>query len=199
MLCAASLCSIAGCGMEGFAGRKEFTNLPGPSAKKQLAHVWPKAVDANAVESLCYKTEWARDSSSTWYRIQLKERDASVWMDYVHAREKEWAGELASMHDGTYYALEGVDRTITGPSPLHKQTGTTPTWWSPPSKELRATEVMVWDADGDSGTGRATYSAFDDSSDTLWIYQYAAQHDVLWPRGQIPDGKRPKLSEGSDN
>ena len=74
--------------MEGFAGREEYTHLSGPSAKRRLAHVWPKSVDADAVGPIDYKTEWSRDSSSTWYRIKLKQPEAAAWMDYVHADER---------------------------------------------------------------------------------------------------------------
>lgn len=182
-----------------FDGCEEFSGLAGSAAKKELAQAWPNSVPADAVDSVDYKSEWSRDSSSTWYRIKLKQPEAAAWMDYVHASEEESAEVCATMHDGTYYAPEGVNRTVAGPPPLHDQTGTTPAWWSPPSKEFRATEVMVWYVEGDSGTdsgtGRATYSAFDDSDNTLWIYEYTAQHDLLWSRGAVPDGQRLEFAE----
>lgn len=38
--------------------------------------------------------------------------------------------------------------------------------------------------------GRATYSAFDSQTNVLWVYDYASQHDLLWPQGEPPDGRR---------
>lgn len=191
-----TLFSVTGCGMDGFAGSEEFTDLSGPAARRRLDYVGPDSVDAARVASVDYKTEWSRDSSSTWYRITLDEPDAVAWMDDVHADEEAWARKLAGTSG---YAPEGVRRAVAGPPPLHRQTGTTPAWWSPPSKEFRATEVMAWYVSNDSGVGRATYSAFDDSTNMLWIYRYTAQHDLLWPRSHVPEGERLRLSEGPGN
>ena len=83
----------------------------------------------------------------------------------------------------------GVSRTIAGPPPLHSQTGETPVWWKPPSTDFRATEVMLWYKQYASGVGRATYTAFDQHTGMLWIYEYACQHDILWPNGEVPPGK----------
>jgi len=164
----------------GFGGRREFTDLAGPTAKRKLGDAWPSSVDPDAVESVTWKTEWSRDSSSSWWRIVLDREATLRWMDHVHAEEERWAKH----HDGP---VEGVHRTIAGPPPLRKQTGATPAWWSPPAIDCRATEVMLWYSHG-SGVGRATYSAFDASTSTLWVYQYACQHDKLWPSGEPPSG-----------
>ena len=56
---------------------------------------------------------------------------------------------------------------------------------------------MVWYVDGHSGTGRATYSAFDDAKGVPWIYRYTCQHDILWQRGQLPDGQRIDITKES--
>lgn len=162
----------------------EFVNAKGSAAKRQLGQSWPKSVLVSDVLSVDYKSHGSRDSSATWIRITLAERAASVWADHVHAREAAWARKLAKIE----YSPEGVIRTIPGPIPLRQQTGTTPEWWSPLEGTYRATEVMVWYTNGESGTARATYSIFDASKKCLWIYEYTCQHDKMWSRGEIPDG-----------
>jgi hypothetical protein len=77
--------------------------------------------------------------------------------------------------------VEIIPGNVVGPPPLHKQTGVTPVWWTPPAISFRATEIMLWYDGFDSGVGRAAYSAFDESTGILWMYDYAAQHDLLWP------------------
>ena len=73
---------------------------------------------------------------------------------------------------------------------MHRQTGTTPTWWSPPAIDFRATELMKWYRGYDSGVGRATYSGYDETTKTLWIYEYSCQHDQLWSQGNVPTGQQ---------
>jgi len=183
VLCAVVTC-IAGCGVD--CRPEEFTNLSGLSAKQWLDSSWPKAVDANAVESVNFKSLSSRDSYSTWYRIAAKKTAALAWAADAHTNEENWANFLSDMD---HYAPEGVKRTVPGLPSLRNQTGTTPSWWSPATIDFRATEIMFWYPDGDSGTARATYSAFDDSNNTLWIYKYSCQHDSLWSRGQLPEGE----------
>lgn len=161
-----------------FAGRREFTDLTGAAAKRQFGEAWPSSVDPDAVETVTWKTEWSRDSYSSWYRVVLDREAALRWMDQVHERSAE--------HDLDF--IEGVHRTVAGPPPLHRQTGDTPAWWSPPAIDFRATEIMRWYTDGPSSVGGATYSAFDASTNTLSVYEYSCQHDRLWPRGQPPAG-----------
>jgi hypothetical protein len=48
---------------------------------------------------------------------------------------------------------------------------------------------MKWYRDYYSGVGRATYSAYDESAQTLWIYEYSCQHDILWSSGDVPAGE----------
>jgi hypothetical protein len=166
-----------------FAGRKEFTDLSGSSAKHSLAGAWPPDVDIRSVEAVSYKTEWSRDSHSTWYRIRLTKDAAARWADRLHPENGRIS--KASLHGD----IEGVYRMIDGPPPLHRQTGDTPVWWTPPPIKIRATEGMLWYKDYYSGVGSATYSGFDESTTTLWIYEYACQHDILWSHGRLPSGE----------
>jgi len=169
----------------GFAGQSEFTEISGPVAKRRLSE-WPIGVDSDEVENVSYKSEYARDSYSTWYRIQLSPDAASTWMNHIHELQQDWSKQfLHHLHEG----LEGVHRTISGPPPQHRQTGDTPLWWAPPSIDFRATQVMLWYTNYDSGVGRATYSAFDKSTGVLWMYDYASQHDILWSQGNAPVGE----------
>jgi len=82
------------------------------------------------------------------------------------------------VNDTSGFATEGVTRTLNGQIPLRYQTGTTPDWWNPPDGPIRATEVMEWYSDYDSGYGTATYSFYEDAEGVLWIYDYIARHDV---------------------
>jgi hypothetical protein len=170
-----------------FAGSEGFSDLSGESAgqRQRLKTVWPKGVDPATVESVSYQTDWSRDSSSTWYRIRLPGIAATTWQDSVHAEQQNSSQQLRTTND-----LEGVIRMITGPPSLRRKTGETPSWWSPPHVPFRATEMMIWYSLPDSGVARATYSAFDEATSLLWIYEYTCQHDRLWKRGELPAGER---------
>jgi len=165
----------------GFGFRTEFDGLSGRAAKRRLPG-WPAGVAAGDVEAVSYKSESSRDSHSKWIRIRLTEDAASIWMDHAHQDQEN------SYKQRRHHLHEGVHRTVVGPPPQRSQTGITPTWWNPPSIDFRATEVMLWYTDYDSGVGRATYSAFDESTGALWVYSYACQHDLLWTRGNPPTG-----------
>lgn len=168
----------------GFDGESEFTGLSGRAAERLLSQ-WPRGVDSADVQNVVYKSAYARDSHSRWYRIELSPDAASAWMDQIHEHQEAWSKQCVSpLHEG----LEGVHRTISGPPPQHAQTGETPTWWTPPPIDFRATEVMLWYIKHNSGVGRATYSTFDEATGVLWMYDYASQHDILWPQGTVPTG-----------
>ncbi|MEI8213459.1 MAG: hypothetical protein WCI02_15030 [Planctomycetota bacterium] len=168
----------------GFAGQSEFSDLSGYSAKRRLSD-WPSDVDPRDVQNVSYKSEYSRDSYSSWYRISLSATAAEKWTNQIHKHQEDWSrGCLGDLHEG----LEGVHRTISGPPPLHWQTGETPTWWTPPNIDFRATEVMLWYTNYDSGVGRATYTSFDNLAGVLWMYDYACQHDKLWTHGNVPTG-----------
>lgn len=167
----------------GLDGGKEFAGLSGSLAKQSLDTVWPSSVDPATVESVSYKTQWSRDSFSSWFRIKLTKDAAKLWADHLHAEQERYARwAMGDSHE----SIECLHRIINGPPPLHHQTGETPAWWSAPSTTFRATEIMLWYKGMDSGVSRAVYSAFDESTGILWIYEYAAQHDKLWSPGKMP-------------
>ena len=169
---------------EGFDGTSEFVELNGRQAKRRMAE-WPSNVDPSEVKTASFKTEWARDSYSSWYRITLSPKAAKKWRDEFHDQKEMGPQEyIGHLHEG----YEGIHRTILGPPPQHWQTGDTPKWWDPPSIDFRSTEVMVWYDNFDSGVGQAVYSAFNPENGELWIYDYAAQHDELWQNGKMPSG-----------
>lgn len=167
----------------GFDSRDEFVDLPGTTAKKRLRNAWPPSVDASEVYRVSHQGESSRDSYSSWYRVELSAAAASAWIDYVHERQDSGAKQFAMDGDRQ---VESVHRVIPGPPPMRQQTGATPAWWSPPPSVCRATEVMLWYSGYDSGVGRATYSVFDRQRNTIWVYDYACQHDKLWHRGNPP-------------
>ena len=167
-----------------FGGKIEFVDLNGSRAKKQL-NDWPKTVAPGDVQLVSCTSESSRDSYSSWLRIKLTKKAAELWQNDVHIGRKpkneDWS-------DDFYEGFEGVHRIIGGPPPLHWQTGETPVWWNPPSLDFRATEVMIWYKNYDSGIGQASYSGFDKTKNELWIYDHSSQHDILWSGGEIPDG-----------
>lgn len=163
-----------------FGGRKEFARLKGPAARRAMNYAWPQAVDPKDVEVVSYKSESTRDGHSSWTRVRLTPAAAEAWADDVHAyQERDVVNSSKSW--------EGIRRTLIGPAPLHRQTGSTPSWWLPPGSDVRATEAMLW-YDQSTGIARATYSSFHPETKTLWIYAYACQHDKLWDKGKPPEG-----------
>ena len=170
-----------------FGGADEFIGVGGSEAKSRLAEIWPSMVDPSDVQSLSCKTESSRDSYSSWFKIKLLPAAAEKWQDDIHAQqESSCNGAADKMHE----PAEGVRREVNGPPPFHRQTGTTPAWWLPPPMPFRATEAMLWYQNYNSGVARATYSGFDPASSTLWVYQYACQHDQLWSPGVVPAGRK---------
>lgn len=163
----------------------EFTELNGVDAQKRLDD-WPSKIDGKNVQKVWYKNDFIRDANSYWYRIELDEETASIWCEIVHKEFEDYARKTIKTH---FWNAEGVHRQISGPPDLHRHTGTIPDWWNPPSIDFRATEVMGWYENYRSGVGKLIYSAFDDETNTLWIYNNSCQHDILWEHGNIPDGE----------
>lgn len=166
-----------------FDGHDEFIDLSGRRAKSRLTS-WPSNVETSAVQMVSHQQDSSRDSYSSWYQIKLSPDAAAIWQEYVHIQQEESSKSVSSAHK----SVERVHRTLNGRPPMHWQTGQTPTWWHPLPGDFRATEAMLWYANCDSGVGRATYSYYDESTNTLWIYQYACQHDRLWAPGCVPEG-----------
>lgn len=168
----------------GSAGSTQFVNKSGPSAKISMTE-WPIAIDPTKVRSVSRKHDYSFDSHSTWYKIQLDIDSAHAWADFVHAdRERHSRDSLRPDDRG----LEGVRRIVTGPPPLNRTTGDTHVWCTPPSIEFRATEAMRRYSSIDSGVGQAAYTGYDSQGQTLWVYEYACQHDQLWEANEIPMG-----------
>jgi hypothetical protein len=165
----------------------EFTDLSGEEASQRLAREWPAGIDTAEVQKVSRKYESTIDSHSSWYRIGISPEAAATWRDDIHLKEEQcYDFGLSHLDKG----IEGVHRIVSGPPPMHRQTGTTPAWWSPPAIDFRATELMKWYRNYDSGVGRATYSGYDESTNTLWVYEYSAQHDLLWTSGNVPVGRQ---------
>lgn len=106
-------------------------------------------------------------------------------MTSVHDKRKNWASVRSSESTAGY---EGVHRQIVGQPPQRRVSDETPRWWTPPSSGFTATEVMLWYR-WESGVGSATYSAYHQKTGTLWIYDYSRQHEILWKRGEVPQGE----------
>jgi hypothetical protein len=166
-------------------GSDQFADLPGHAAKQRLQNVWPKEVDPGTVHSVSYKAKRSRDSYLSWYRIQLPPVPALTWMNSIHSNQEQASKTRHQRQEET----EGVHRIVDDPADLPEQAGTIPKWWSPPRIEFRTTEVMKWYKYTKLGLARATYSAFDQTTNTLWIFEFASQHENLWPRHQLPEGR----------
>ena len=160
----------------------EIVELRGHEAKGSMRS-WPATVDVAEVASCSFKSSGSIDSHSQWICLRITPAAATAWIEDAHQRQAETAKQPL---ERGYRSVEMAERTVAEPRPLHHQTGTTPSWWQPPKMPFRATEVMLWYDGNDSGIGRATYSAFNEQSGQLWIYEYSAQHDLLWQRGRAP-------------
>lgn len=165
-----------------------FVDLPGSEAHRQLQSSWPSTVDPADVRNVSSRTNASRDSYSTWTRLVLSPHAAAEWTKDAHRSEER--SVLSQRPDHFKHGAEGVRRTIAGPPSTLAKTGDEPAWWTPPSMEFKATEAMLWYRDYHSGVARATWSAYDENSETLWIYSFAAQHHLLWPHGEVPEGER---------
>lgn len=168
----------------GFAGSSEFANESGFAAKRSM-NEWPSTVAPSNVRLVSRKYDYSIDSHSSWYKIELDIDSAKKWADSVHTDRELHSRQSVRQDDR---GLEAVRRIIPGPPPLNWKTGDSPTWWTPPPIEFRATEAMKWYSGYDSGVGQAAYTGYDRTHSTLWVYEYSCQHDRLWEPNQIPDG-----------
>ena len=63
---------------------------------------------------------------------------------------------------------------------------------SPPTGIGDATENMLWRPGATRGVAQGCYTIFDAERETLWVYEYAAQHDSHWDRGsRLPTSPTP--------
>jgi hypothetical protein len=173
-----------------FASPKfEFVDLSGEEARRRPPGGLPEGINPAELRKLSCKEASERDVGSSWYRVELSQAAAAKWQEAFHL-----AAERRNTRLGPGEEIEGVHRIVRGPLPMDCQTGTTPTWWSPPGIDFRATEVMQWyrkSSDGtQSGVGQAMYTGFDEPTHTLWIYHYSCQHHIRWTRGNVPAGQQ---------
>ena len=166
--------------------RSEDVDLRGDVAQQKLTQAWPDGIDPKTVGSVSRIAEQSRDSFSIWWRIVTTPDVAKRWSESVHSEAAMTYAQFAST-DRT--SFESVRRTISGRIPLGNHTGEIPEWWSPPSEPCDVTEAMLWYSDGDSGVARGTYTKCDTKNGVLWVYEYACQHDLLWPKGSPPVGQ----------
>ncbi len=169
-----------------FDGSTEIVDRSGPATQRSLNN-WPDAVIPENVLSVSYRRTYSRDSHSLWFKVVLNSESAQIWANHIHTDKVKIARNAASHHHG----LEAVHRTVPGPPELRRHTGTIPAWWKPPTLEFQATEAMIWYSEhtSSSGVARAAYTAYDENSQTLWIYEYGCQHDLLWKPRKIPAGE----------
>ncbi len=78
----------------GFAGQSEFSDLAGHSAKRRLSD-WPSNVDPRDVQNVSYKSQYSRDSYSTWYRITLSDNAAERWTNQIHKTSRRLVARVS--------------------------------------------------------------------------------------------------------
>ena len=140
-------------------------------------------LNADDVQSLSYFRQTGRDNSAAWYRIQLSGQSALACQEKLHTR----AAVPMALADPVRL-FEGFHRLA--PIDAIPQDNRTPGWWNPPAVQARVTESMSWYSSGRSGVGRATCSAYEPRSSTLWIHYFIRQHRVMWTANQPPAGQQ---------
>jgi hypothetical protein len=161
-------------------GHSESVELTGIEVNREI-RFWPPSISPQDVKHVSHQIDHSRDSYTERYRMEISAANAVAWQDAIHAHEEGEGHGLSHL-----YGMEGIHRSIAGPPSLEQQTGPTPSWWTPPSTEYRATEFMLWSHS--TGTAHGLYSAYEPATQTLWVYRYCAQHDELWPQGKLPAG-----------
>jgi hypothetical protein len=157
----------------------EFVDNAGPSASRKM-YSWDFTVDPSAVRRVSMKSASSIDSYSTWSKFELSSSDAETIAAELHNRMSTIDGYLQRTKE-----CEQAIRTITS-IPIRSPTSETPNWWSPPTGTGDATENMLWYPDAAFGVAQGCYTIYDLSTQTLWVYEYAAQHDSHWERGTRP-------------
>ena len=157
----------------------EFVDKPGPAASGKM-HSWDFTVDPAAVRRVSMKSASSIDSYSTWSKFELPKPDAKTFAAELHARMA-----IIDAYVQRTKECEQATRAITM-IPIRSPTTDTPVWWSPPTGAGDATENMLWYPDATYGVAQGCYTVYDALSETLWAYEYAAQHDSHWERGARP-------------
>ena len=157
-----------------------------PTESPSLLSRLPPGVSESEVPSLRHESGASIYCSDEWCEAQVTPEVAEKWMEYLHNEaERSASGRLGRRSSEDF--IEGVHRTRL-PS-FRTEFRTPPGWWSPPSTEFRATEMMKWHSSHDSATAIATYSTYDAKTGTLWMLSYADQNEQLWKGGNVPNGK----------
>jgi len=157
----------------------EFVDKPGPAASREM-YSWDFTVDPGAVGRISMKSASSIDSYSTWSKFELAQSDAKTLTAELHTRMATIDAYLQRTKK-----CEQATRTITSIR-VRSPTSDTPNWWSPPTGTGQATENMLWYSDATYGVAQGCYTVYDAANETLWVYEYAAQHASHWERGTRP-------------
>ena len=157
----------------------EFVDKTGSAASRRMS-AWDFTVDPAAVRRISMKSASSIDSYSTWAKFELGQSDATTITSELHARTATIDANLQRTKE-----CEQATRAITS-IPIRSPTCDPPDWWSPPTGTGDATENMLWYLDAPYGVAQGCYTLYDTINETLWVYEYAAQHDSHWERGARP-------------
>lgn len=160
----------------------EYVDLPGSQAVQSFG--WQNTINPSDVIKVSRKYISQRDTHSAWTKIEITPAAAKTWEEKMHTFPTAkidtdlYPGELR----------EWLNSEVTPPLPVFNDEITPPTWWQPPAIKFHATQQIRWYASFDSGYGNALYSAYDEPSRILWIYDFGGQHRCFWKKGQFPPG-----------
>ena len=157
----------------------EFIDKPGPAASRKMGS-WEFTVDPAAVRQISMKSASSIDSYSRWSKFELSQFDADTIASELHKRMATIDVYLQRKKE-----CEQATRAIVS-IPIRSPTSETPDWWLAPAGTGDATENMLWYPGATYGVAQGCYTIYDANNETLWVYEYAAQHDSHWERGARP-------------
>lgn len=157
----------------------EFVDEPGPAASRKM-HSWEFTVDPVAIRCVSMKSASSIDSYSRWSKYELSLSHAKTLAAELHAGMATIDAYLQRTKE-----CEQATRTISSIE-IRSPTSNAPDWWSPPTGVGDATENMLWYPDATYGVAQGCYTIYNTESETLWVYEYTAQHDSHWDRGGRP-------------
>jgi hypothetical protein len=158
---------------------REFVDRTGPVAARYLDS-WDFSVDPAKIRRVSRKSASTIDSYSRWSKYELAPSDAQTLASEFHQR-------MADIMDYLYRNrnCEQATRKITS-IPIQSPSSKTLKWWMAPSRSGDATENMIFHKEGGAGTGQGCYTIYDPATETLWVYEFAAQTHQHWKRGERP-------------
>lgn len=169
----------------------EFVDKSGPVAARNMPS-WDFMVDPVVVRSVSMKSASSIDSYSTWSKYELGHSDAKAIASDLHNRMATIDAYLQRTKE-----CEQARRSINS-IPVRSPTSGSPSWWEPPTATGDATENMLWYIDSTYGIAQGCYTMYDAKHETLWVYEYAAQHDSHWERGSRPRYGLSKTNEAEE-